>query len=170
MIIRFVWKSILFIGSLSCSCIAEKLYAKQFSHILFCIEIMVTVLKSVTPMCQISLMLFTASTLSGWSRRLLEVHYPLRWMSWPNLFQILLFYASSAKMLDRPLRPREWETRTEPETDWWVGSVSPADHQTDFLHAPVLFMWRELWLFFCPRQHSAFSRNPLSQQDITGWK
>lgn len=67
---------------------------------------MVTIPKSVTPMCQISLMQFTASTLSGWARRLLEVHYPLRWMSWPNLFQILLFYASSAKLLDRPLRQR----------------------------------------------------------------
>lgn len=146
----------------SCYSMAKRLHAKRFSHILFSVVIMVTIPKSVTPMCQISLMQFTASTLSGWARRLLEVHYPLRWMSWPNLFQILLFYASSAKLLDRPLRHKEWEGRTEPKTDWWVGSISPADHQTDFLHAPVLFMWRELWPLFSPRQHSAFSRDPLS--------
>lgn len=34
------------------------------------------------------------------------------------------------------------------ETDRWGGSASPADHQTDILHAPVLFMQGDLWPSF----------------------
>lgn len=46
---------------------AKRLHAKRFSYtFLFSIVILVTILKSVSPMCQISLMQFTASsTLSG---------------------------------------------------------------------------------------------------------
>lgn len=51
----------------------------------------------------------------------------------------VLFLSSHAARQTAGMR-RMRKTDRSRETDRWGGSTSPADHQTDILHTPVLFM------------------------------
>lgn len=114
----------------------------------FSIVIIVTILKCVSPMCQISLMQFTSA--------LVGVCCLLRFMSWSShSIPCCFMHPQPSCWIDHCER----EGRTEYETDWWVGSVSQADRHTDF--SCVIYVKRAL-ACFCPRQHSSFSRDLLS--------
>lgn len=106
-----------------------------------------------------------------WARRLLEVCFPLRCTTWPNLLQFLLFYPASSKLLDLWDSENE-KRRTEPQAEA-LGSIPPADHQMAFLHSPVLFMWRDLRPVSASGSRvflgGILAASP-SQQDITEWK
>lgn len=98
--------------------------------------------KFLPPMCQISLMLPTVFTLFGlW----LQAIGSLLSTQMYNLAQspldpaVLCLYGQAV----RPLRHWAWEEKDR-TTDWRVDSNPAADHQMGCLHAPVLFMWRDL--------------------------
>lgn len=128
---------------------------KYFVTLLVCVRVLVKFLSLRFPSVRLVWCRSQQPLCLASARRLLEVHSPLRCTSWPNLFHIQLFYVSSAKLLDRPLRRREGERLK--------GRFSPSSRPPNRLppRSCVIYVERAL-ACFCPRQQSAFSSDPLS--------
>ena len=159
----------------SCRNIDKKQHAK-WSIYIFCSvsSYRLGFLNLLTPMCQICLMQFTASALSGpgpWAiGSPLSTQMYILAQSLPDPAVLCLFSQAARSTTETQRAGKEDRTR---EREWRVGSIPPADHQTDFLHASGLFMWRGLWPISAtgsPVLLVGILSASLSQQDITGWK
>lgn len=143
---------------------AKRLHAKRFSYtFLFSIVILVTILKSVSPMCQISLMQFTASSsLSGPGPQAigspLSTQMYILAQSLPHPAVLCLFRQAARQTTETQRMRKKDRTRVR-----LMGRFYPSSRPPNGLppRSCVIYVKRAL-ACFCPRQPSAFSRDPLS--------
>lgn len=130
-------------------------------HILFSNAIFVTILKSVTPMCQISLMQFAASSLPGLGPQAigspLSTQMYILAQSLPSP-AVLCLFSQAARQTTETQRMRN-KDRTR---DRLKGRFYPSSRPPNGLppRSCVIYVERAL-ACFCPRHHSAFSRDLL---------